>query len=78
MTSNEKYGGLNRRFDKRAKRLIRAGFRYEHTEYGGMFCKRRGGRVRALAASLVMHVDNWAFWDSLGWMGWRKEGVRHA
>jgi hypothetical protein len=63
--SNLYYAGLNRRFDKRAKRLRRCGWTYEHTEFGGMWTKRRPMRVKAIAASLVMHADNYVFWDAI-------------
>lgn len=65
LAENMLYAGLNARFDKRSKRFYRNGWKYERTEFGGMFVKRRSGRVKAVAASLVMHAENWVIWDAM-------------
>lgn len=66
LTSNQFYGGMNRRFDKRAKRLRKLGFNYEihqldeHDKRAtkGVFCRRRYGRMRMIFASELMTSCN--------------------
>ena len=52
LTSNEYWGGLNRRFDRRAKLLRRLGFKYETTEYGGVFVRAKPWRTSAPGSNI--------------------------
>ena len=72
LTSNEYYGGLNRRFNKRAARLRKLGFEYEATKYNGaFFTRKRMGRMASIPAATLHHADNRAWFDKLSWaLGW--------
>ena len=69
LTSNQHYGGLNRRFDKRAKRLARMGYTYERTdELGQAFfippvLNWRRRYTTAIPACFVHAADNRTFWE---------------
>lgn len=66
LTSNEYYGGLNRRFERRAKLLKRLGFRYEKTEYGAVFSRKRSYRNDGcIPAATLHHADRRAWIDTL-------------
>lgn len=68
MTENQKYGMMNKRFDARAKFLIRLGWRYERTEFGFAIFKRNiRWRLQAIPASTVLYADN---------QSWRNELIR--
>ena len=61
LTNNQYYGGLNRRFDKRARRLLARGFRYQQVEGMNMavFARRRSSRkLAAIPAAVLHHADN--------------------
>ena len=64
-TSNQFYGGLNRRFDRRARLLHRLGYRYMGTPFGAVFVRGAAFRVESIPAGVVMHADNRAFLDSI-------------
>jgi tryptophanase len=75
LTSNQYYGGLNKRFDKRAALLRRFGFSYQRPAHAcrpgesvsvGVFV--RAGRRRdwdAIPAATLLHADNRAWRDTL-------------
>lgn len=67
LTSNQYYGGLNRRFEKRAKVLRRLG--WEYFPVAGLpiavFRKSFGWKVRAIQASDLHHADKRAWMDIL-------------
>lgn len=73
MTSNQYYGGLNRRFDQRSALLRRFGFKYQSlvaipARTGGtmgIFVRDRLGRVQMLPAAEVMHAERRAWRDTL-------------
>ena len=69
LSSNQYYGGLNRRFDQRAKRLASVGYRYERIEaYGiAVFCRNTDyeRKLRTIPASAVMHADRRSWIDLL-------------
>jgi len=73
LTSNEYYGGLNRRFDKRAARLRKLGFEYTGTDFGAFFIRKRFGRMSSIPAPTLHHADARAWFDTLksalGWFG---------
>lgn len=56
MTSNQYYGALNRRFDKRARFLIKLGFAYSVLPETNIavFSRPRPFRFNGIAASAVM------------------------
>lgn len=65
LTSNQLYGGLNRRFDRRVGQLRRLGFVYEivRTEYDpratyAILTRGRHGRAQIIPASTIMLADN--------------------
>ena len=58
LTSNQYYGGLNRRFDKRASLLRKLGYKYVATQFGGMFVIDKYSYVTSIQASLVMSGHN--------------------
>lgn len=74
LTSNEYWGGLNRRFDRRAKLLRRLGFKYETTEYGGVFVRAKPWRTKkeAIPAAVVSLADKRAWVEHLIWAGVRR------
>lgn len=70
LTSNQHYGAINRRFDRRAARLKSLGFRYERIEQFGIAVFIRGTREidvkkTTIPASTVAHADNRSFIDIL-------------
>ena len=76
MKCNDYYGGLNRRFDRRARLLVGHGYRFELAEFPayegdrrpasvGVFIRRTSGRNVAVASSLVMHADKRAWLEEL-------------
>jgi hypothetical protein len=66
MTQNQKYGGLNRRFDRRAARLIGMGFKYVQAAPGvGAFIKTKYSRDKGISAGTVLYADNANFYDAL-------------
>lgn len=68
LTSNQHYGGLNRRFDKRARLLKRFGWTYECVlPYRvGVFVRSRYHKTQAIAASGVMNMCRRNWQDLLG------------
>lgn len=71
LTSNEYYGGLNRRYDRRAALLRKLGFTYVTNEWGAFFTRRGLGKFTPIPAGVVGHADYRAFIDRL-----RSAGVR--
>lgn len=71
LTSNQYYGGLNRRFVKRQRRLLSIGFKYVPTEHGAMFIRPARyyvtKKMLGIPAALLHHADNRAFWDVVQW-----------
>ena len=65
VTSNQYYGGLNRRFDRRFRLLRRLGYKYTGTVYGGMFVKDSYFKVTSIPASVVMIATNRDFLATL-------------
>ena len=66
LTSNQYYGGLNRRFDKRCRRLKQMGFKYVRTEFGAIFQKIwYGSKTYNIPADLVMNAHNRVFIDEI-------------
>ena len=66
LTSNQYYGGLNRRFDRRAALLIRLRFKYVAGEHGAAFVRPRLCRpANSIPAALLSHIDNRAWFDLL-------------
>ena len=61
LTENQYYGGLNNRFDRRVRMLLRAGYTYSESGWnrGGF---RPGYRI---LSSHVMHADKRAFIQTL-------------
>lgn len=67
LTSNQYYGGLNRRFSRRAALLHRVGFSFDK-EANGWFHPRReryGRKCWRIPAALLHHADNRAWYDIL-------------
>lgn len=60
VSSNQYYGALNRRFDRRAKLLRKLGYKYTHTPYGGVFIKQQSKHWQTVSipASVVMIALN--------------------
>ena len=75
MTENQRYGAINRRFDKRAKLLKKLGWRYERTDFGFAIFKR-GLRhtVQAIPVSTVLFADNYIWRMELS--NFLKRGLR--
>ena len=66
MTTNQRYGGLNRRFDRRVALLRRFGFKYSTPVPGiAVLTRMRYGRPTNVAASEVMHADRDTWVDRL-------------
>ncbi len=69
LTSNQYYGGLNRRFEKRAKLLKSLGYKYVvHPELKiALFIKHHQfvHRQKVIPAGSVMHASNRAFIDDI-------------
>ena len=63
MTSNQYYGGLNRRFDNRAKLLRRLGFSYAQIDDLGfaVFTRKRRYKVANIPA-VVLHAADRRLW----------------
>ena len=74
MSSNQLYGGLNRRFDRRAAFLRKFGFAYRRVEeIGKAVFQRKGRRLignqrDALTADFVLLASNRVFRDELSRM----------
>lgn len=63
LTSNEYYGGLNRRFERRAKRLRTLGYEYERIDDLNLAvfakrCRWNSRRNRAIPATAVARMSN--------------------
>ena len=67
LTSNQLYGGLNRRFDRRASLLCRLGFKYVAiAEKIAAFQRAYPfGRSAIIPAAMVMHATNACWRDHL-------------
>jgi hypothetical protein len=65
LTSNQYYGGLNRRFDKRAALLRRFGFAYEVVGQVAIFSRTRRCRRSEVPAALLSHADKRAWREAL-------------
>lgn len=58
LTSNQFWGGLNRRFDRRIGRLYRLGYRLESTDHGPVMAKRRYCEIRCVPNCMILHCCN--------------------
>jgi hypothetical protein len=59
MTSNQLYGGMNKRFEKRAKHLRQLGFAYKIVAEGvAGFVRTRYGKTRTITASAALYATN--------------------
>jgi len=69
MTNNQYYGGLNRRFEKRARLLRKLGWVYTICELYpvGLFTRRSWcpNKQRAIPAAVLHYADNRAWHDVL-------------
>lgn len=66
LTSNQYWGGLNRRYDKRATLLRSLGFEYVDSGHGfAMYSRRRGSRTVALPTAFLFHADKRAWFVKL-------------
>ena len=68
MTSNQYYAGLNRRFEKRAARLMSVGFEYSSADCIGRFSRRVYGRDMVVTAASAMHATNRGWRDIMATM----------
>ena len=64
LTSQQYYGGLNKRFDKRCALLVRAGFRWDG-EIPGFRHPRFCYRNTLITTTFIMHSSKRAWLDSL-------------
>jgi hypothetical protein len=66
LTSNQYYGGLNRRFDRRARLLTRLGFVSNLVETDlRVFTRTRHARKVNIPAAVLTHADNRAWHEVL-------------
>jgi hypothetical protein len=70
LTSNQYYGGLNRRFEARQRRLRKMGFLYVCNEIKGApanFIKYRkwSANARVISAQTVLVAENRVYFDML-------------
>lgn len=68
LTSNQYYRGLNRRFDKRAKRLRQLGFMYRDSGMGfAVFSRMRhpNPKFHIHIPALLSSADNRRFYDAV-------------
>lgn len=65
LTSNQYYRGVNRRYDKRVKRLLSIGFRFVHNEFGSFLVKGTGQKPRVLANTFIMAASSRQYYDRL-------------
>lgn len=65
LTSNQFYGGLNRRFDRRVKQLYRLGYRLHSVpEFGIALMAKQNIHDRknsSIPNAIIMHADNAAY-----------------
>jgi hypothetical protein len=66
LTSNQFYGGINRRHDKRARLLTRLGFKFDTEKFGWYNPRRSHLRNNfRIPPSLLQHAHNRAFYETL-------------
>ena len=65
VSSNQWFGGLNRRFDRRARLLRRLGYRYTFTPFGAVFVRGAAFRLESIQAGVVMSAGNREFLESV-------------
>lgn len=69
MTSNQRYGGLNRRFDRRATQLFKAGFHYERIDNLGfaVFTKKIDfqRKTQSIHAQTLLYASKFDWHDVL-------------
>lgn len=65
ITSNQLYGALNKRFDKRVKVLVGFGFKQHRTESGLVFQRHGLGLVHRICAGTMLHACNRTWRDEL-------------
>lgn len=58
LTSDQFWGGINRRFDRRLRRLYRMGYRLEVTEFGQFMVKRKYRYLNSVPHALTMYASN--------------------
>lgn len=64
-TSQQEYAGLNNRFDKRARRLLKCGFTYKQLPYGSVFSRVRWGCEQWVTVATVQLASNLVWIDNL-------------
>jgi hypothetical protein len=67
ITSNQRYGGMNRRFDRRAAQLVKFGFHYTQIADGVAAFTRRAfwSKQQSVLAAVVLMADNNIWRDEL-------------
>ena len=65
LTTNQRYGGYNARFEKRAALLRRFGFAYTAHDGIAYFVRRTYGKNYSVAAAYLSFADNVAWFDKL-------------
>lgn len=68
LTSNQYWGAINRRFDKRVARLARMGFKRITNEFGSFFARgiiRTNGKNQIIPAILLSAADNRLYYERL-------------
>lgn len=66
LTSNQYYGGLNRRFDKRVAMLHKFGFLVTTNEFGRFYYRPRLWKMgNEYIAATFIHSSNNFLWNSL-------------
>jgi hypothetical protein len=61
ISSNQWYGAINRRFNRRSRLLRRLGYKYMGTPFGAMFVRSRGGCLESIQVGFVQSADNRSF-----------------
>lgn len=70
LTSNQYYGGMNRRFDKRTARLSKLGFKYVANDFGAFFVKEvpfwvNKGKPIVISVAAIHGYDNRMWFETL-------------
>ncbi len=68
LTSNQYYGGLNRRFDRRVRLLHKLGFKRIANEFGAFYAKpfrRFSLQKRYIPAAVLSHAQDRAFYEQV-------------
>jgi hypothetical protein len=65
ISSNQWFGALNRRFDRRARLLRRLGYKYTRSPLGAVFVRGSGFRLESISASVVGSAHNRDFVEAV-------------